>query len=256
MVTATRGKAQRTATTFDSSGPQWVVVELAPSAADAPIGHDIAELKSLDQDHLGRAFEEVALRLTGRPAVVSDGGVVSYGDLLSAAHAVRQVLQTELQISQGDRVVILLPNSPEYVASFYGALLAGAVVVPLPPDAESSHLSHAISATDASVVLSSMKVLRRRKPELAAEPITLSLREFPASEVGHSDVLDDGDSPAAVFFTSGSSGEPKGVTLSHRNLLSNAASIIEYFGITSDERASVCCRSITRSAIRFCRRTC
>jgi long-chain acyl-CoA synthetase len=237
MVTATCGKARRTAATFESSVPQWVVVEFPASAADVLIEHATAESKSLDQDHLGRAFEEVALKLPGRPAVVSDGGVVSYGDLLAAAHAVRHVLQTELHISQGDRVVILLPNSPEYVAAFYGALLAGAIVVPLPPDAESSRLSHAISATEASVVLSSKKVLRRRKPELAAEPVELSLREFSASEVGHSDALEDADAPAAVFFTSGSSGEPKGVTLSHRNLLANAASIIEYLGITSDERA-------------------
>lgn len=49
--------------------------------------------------------------------------------------------------------------------------------------------------------------------------------------------LTGGDETAAIFFTSGSTGDPKGVVLSHRNLLSNAAAIGEYLSITSDERA-------------------
>lgn len=234
-VAATRATSGKKAA---CAGPQWVMLSSLEPQAPAAADKAASEVPAFDQLHLGRAFEEIALRSSDRAAIVSDAGIASYGDLLKAAYVVREALQTELRISQGDRVVVLLPNGSEYVAAFYGALLAGAVVVPVPPDAEASRLQHVISTTEARVVLSSKKVLRRRRHELRAEPVDLSLRKSPRREVGRSDAFrDDADAPAAVFFTSGSSGEPKGVTLSHRNLLANAASIVAYLGITSDERA-------------------
>jgi len=237
-VTAICSAPQLTPAQADGGGPQWVV--LGPVEWRTPDSFARVEggTRIADQSHLGRAFAEIALNSSRRPAVVSDTGVVTYGDLLAAAGVLQQTLLAEDGIAPGDRVVLLLPNGPEYIAAFYGALLAGAVVVPLPPDVEARRLQHAISSTEARAVLTSKKVLRRRRQEPSVEPIELSLGTPAASPI--EPCLQPGSdehAPAAIFFTSGSSGEPKGVTLTHRNLLSNAASIIEYLGITSNERA-------------------
>lgn len=235
--TAVHPTPARAPNAVDHGDAQWAVLkpiewQLAADGKDADFS-----VSSLEKHHLGRAFAEVALTARDRPALLSDAGAVTYERLLAAACAVREALQTDMRILPGDRVVILLPNGPEYIAAFYGALLAGAVAVPLPPDAELLRVEYAIAKTGARAVLTSHKVLRRRRQHRSAlQEVTFNQNalatklccELPDSHA---------DAPAAIFFTSGSSGQPKGVTLSHRNLLANAASIIEYLGITPEERA-------------------
>nr|MDQ3331092.1 AMP-binding protein [Planctomycetota bacterium] len=224
------------------SAPIWFVLDsLSPDLAAA--AHLVQSAESAHtglwprSNHLGRVFEAVALARPGHASITSDQGGVTYRALRDAAHAVRDELLATRGFLAGDRVVLLLENGPEYAAALYGTLLACGVVVPLPPNAESSRVEHAIQATDARCVLSSAKVVRRRRQQLAAEPAVLKLAATTDQVVRNETALPIDDSLAAIFFTSGSSGEPKGVTLSHANLLSNAASIIEYLGITSNERA-------------------
>ncbi|HEX6985501.1 MAG TPA: AMP-binding protein, partial [Planctomycetaceae bacterium] len=208
----------------------------------SPSVSDGSERRVLDAEfaahrHLGRAFEEVARSVASSEALVTAKGVYAYGDLLRAAHVVRDRLLGDATFRAGDRVVVWLPNGPEYVAAFYGTLLAGGVAVPTPPDAESSRLGYVLSVCEARHVLTADVVLRKRPAPSPGEPETLPLDSEDVARADVSADLPDGDAPAAIFFTSGSTGEPKGVTLSHTNLLANARSIVEYLGVTADERA-------------------
>lgn len=203
-----------------------------------------------DGTNLGREFERIASAAALRDALVTSTRSFSYGDLLHAARRVRDRLRQDLSFRDGDRVCVWLPNGPEYVAAFYGALLAGGVAVPVPPDVEADRLRHVLDVCDVRFVLTSETVVRRRpaavgdreplaldaapgrllKPRFAESDLVAGAADSPAS-------LPSGDAPAAIFFTSGSTGEPKGVTLSHANLLANARSIREYLGVTADDRA-------------------
>jgi acyl-CoA synthetase (AMP-forming)/AMP-acid ligase II len=217
--------------------PSWIV--LSPLAWTQARGHFPQEAPRPDLKefgHVGRAFEAAALAAGDRAALVGDRGDISYLELLQAAYVVRDQLFAQAGITVGDRVLVLLPNGAEYAAAFYGTLLAGGIAVPLPPDAEETRLRHIISSTTPLVVLTSQNVLRRRRLRLDDDPAILELNDI-GKPTGRSDPLPEASQPAAIFFTSGSSGEPKGVTLSHANLLANAASIIEYLGITSEDRA-------------------
>jgi acyl-CoA synthetase (AMP-forming)/AMP-acid ligase II len=136
------------------------------------------------------------------------------------------------------RVVSLLPNSPEYAAVFYGVLLAGGVIVPLPPRIEAGTLAAILESTTAGLLIVDDRVLRSR-PDLRDKPVeTLSLqpRAVPADVIPLDQGADSGSALAAIFFTGGSSGTPRGVMLSHENLLSNARSIQEYLSINEGER--------------------
>lgn len=171
----------------------------------------------------------------------------TYGDLLAAARAVRDCLRGDVTFRAGDRVCVWLPNGPEYAAAFYGSLLAGGVAVPVPSTVEAERLRRVLKACDARFVLTARTVLRRRPVAFNHEEMlstggspdrcrTSSIIGSPSSppEPQH---VPSGDSPAAIFFTGGSTGEPKGATLSHTNLLANARSICEYLPIAPGERA-------------------
>lgn len=189
-------------------------------------------------DHLGLRFAAIAQRHSSQIALQSARRQVSYAEVLTAACAVRDRLRSDSRFATASRVAILLPNSLEYVASFYGVLLAGGVSVPLPPDIESNRLEAILESTDASHLLTSPPVVARRS-DLRGRPV-LSLRPSePSGDPIEAPTVDSDPelaNLAAIFFTAGSSGVPKGVMLTHRNLISNALAIQHYQQLTPADR--------------------
>jgi acyl-CoA synthetase (AMP-forming)/AMP-acid ligase II len=188
--------------------------------------------------HLGRLFADVAARSREAAAIRTSVANWSYARLLAGATAIAQRLKNEASFLCGDRVILIAPNSAEYAAGFYGVLLAGGVVVPVPPRTESGSLNAIFEMTDARLLLATSEVVRSRKDPwiLRQEPLSLDAAE--SSEPPVAAIADEttGDELAAVFFTGGSTGTPKGVMLSHRNLISNAQAIQGYLSIGPSDR--------------------
>ena len=107
-----------------------------------------------------------------------------------------------LRLTPGDRVVLQLQNSIDFVVAAYGIWAAGGVVVPLHITATDTEVRTVVDDSDA------VRVLRRGDIQLGAAA---------ARAVDRAD-----DEPAAILYTSGTSGDPKGVVLTHANLLTNA----------------------------------
>jgi acyl-CoA synthetase (AMP-forming)/AMP-acid ligase II len=188
--------------------------------------------------HLGWSFVEVAISNASAPAFSAARGDWSYQQLLAAAVSVAGRIQRDRAFTPGSRVIALLPNSPEYAAVLFGVLLAGGVVVPLPPRIEAGTLHAIVDSTAACFIIVDERVLRTR-PDLRDRPVeTLGFpsRTFPEEGVVRRDDQASGNELAAIFFTGGSSGAPRGVMLSHANLLANARSIQEYLQINGSER--------------------
>lgn len=202
------------------------------SSVPVPLTEDVSAFDG----HLGHAFAATAMRRSGTTAIRTSSGRWSFSRLLSGAANIAHRLANVHALHPGDRVILLAPNSAEYAAGFYGVLLADGVVVPVPPRTESSRLRAIIEVTESKLVLATPDVIRLREDVRGwpTEPLTLNtvanLEAFATIE-GRT-----GDELAALFFTGGSTGVPKGVMLSHRNLLSNARSIQDYLSITQDDR--------------------
>jgi acyl-CoA synthetase (AMP-forming)/AMP-acid ligase II len=184
--------------------------------------------------NLAIAFREVARARAQHPALATRDGAYTYDWVLRAADCVRQHLSSRAGHRPGARVALQLANSPEYLAAFYGTLLADGVVVPLPGSLERLRRDRIYDLCRPDVVISrhedyegddSADVLQLPQAEGKAKPGSLPLR--------------GGDDLAMLLFTSGSTGMPKGVMLSHRNLLANAKAILQDLPIRPDDRTLV-----------------
>lgn len=125
-------------------------------------------------------------------------------------------------VARGERILLCGENSPEWVAAFWGCLLRGAVVVPLDKESSPEFVSTVLRQTDARMLLAGRGVSALEHLEIAR----LSLDELEASVAPRSAEPYttggiDPDTLVEIIFTSGTTQTPKGVLLTHRNLLAN-----------------------------------
>ena len=197
-----------------------------------------ANFDGLSDSNLAIRFMKQSQQRLGDPAISTANRSWTYRELVEAVKKVAAALTTNPSFIPGSRVVLLLPNSFEYVAAFYGTLLANAVVVPLPPNAESQAIQQVCLSIEAVAVIVP-RISKRHHPhfeEIPSQEVTLTGSPQPNS-ISLRRAQPEGDSElAAVFYTSGSTGSPKGVMLSHRNLIENANSIQQYLEIDASER--------------------
>ncbi len=183
----------------------------------------------------GQAFVASALCHLHRAALTVRGVTYHYGDLLSLANDIRRWMLRSPGFTRGTRVMLLLPNSAEYVAAFYGTLLAGGVVVPLPPQIEGGQFQSIRNSTEATHVITQSRIARNRAElQIAEQSANLDFDDQTLDS--QSEKSPNPEELAAIMFTGGSAGVPKGVMLSHRNLIENARSIREFLKIGPDDR--------------------
>ncbi|BEV44895.1 class I adenylate-forming enzyme family protein [Afipia carboxidovorans] len=183
-------------------------------------------------DHLGLAFFDVARARGAHPAIKTEKAAFTYDWLLRAAESVRRYLCSREGFASGARVALKLANSPEYVAAFYGTLLADGVVVPLPVALEPQRLQQIEDACRPDIL-----IVPKNLADKTSDVVTL-IADAPDS-IARPALQRGRDDLAMLLFTSGSTGLPKGVMLSHGNLLANARAILHELPITPDERALV-----------------
>ncbi len=143
----------------------------------------------------------------------------TYAGLARYADSIARMLAAE-GVRSGDRVLLWAPNSPYWVGAFFGILLRGGVVVPLHVENTSEFIEKVARQTDARLLLKASS-LRGPASGLRAididflPPELASLPASPQPAAGHEDDL------AEIVYTSGTTGAPKGVMLTHRNIVSN-----------------------------------
>jgi long-chain acyl-CoA synthetase len=154
-------------------------------------------------------------------------------------------------VARQDRVALLMRNSPQYVASLYGALAAGAVSVALNPLERAEVLARQIAHCGARVLVADPAHLEFDKLRglLADKGVTIVTVPTVDAPGAHAEFLAawpaGGDrapasiaksDPALLIYTSGTTGRPKAVMLSHANLGSNAHAIVDYLSLGPQDR--------------------
>ena len=160
---------------------------------------------------------------------------LSYQELQDTALACATML-TERGLRHGDRIALLLPNSVEALGWFFGAMRVGAVAVTVSVSLKSPQVGHIIRHSGADLVVTSRR-LRPLLNESAVQDDRVLDAALPDT-VARSVVEDGpiGRDLAALIYTSGSTGLPKGVMVTHANLVAGARIVASYLRLGSSDR--------------------
>ena len=150
----------------------------------------------------------------------------SYSRLWDESGQVATLLQRR-GLTKGDQVILWGPNSPHWVLFFFGCLRAGVIVVPLDLRSAPDYVARVVSRTEPKLAFTSRFTPKGEVdlgvPELAFEELEAAIAGLPQPE----DVNIAPSDLAEIMFTSGTTGDPKGVMLTHRNLTANIEGIIQ-----------------------------
>jgi 1-acyl-sn-glycerol-3-phosphate acyltransferase len=197
-------------------------------AAEQELPEGIDTLIEALEWHAGVHPDRVHMLLYGEHELAQP---ITYAQLRAAALQVAGGLAANYGVVPGDRVAIMLPTGEAFFAAFYGTLYAGAVPVPLYPPARPSQLEDHLRRVAGIVANAGAKVLltvrEARALSSLIKPLAPSLHA-----IGEVDALRDGPPApgpqargagdvAFLQYTSGSTGQPKGVVLTHANLIAN-----------------------------------
>jgi len=163
------------------------------------------------------------------PALGCGGRWLTRGELWRASRGFAGLL-LDRGIAPGDRVMLLLPNGLEFAICYYGALMAGAIVVPANPLSGPDDVGFLLRDADPRLI-----VTRQRLAALAGDRETVvvdgnGLLEELAARPAARLPRPDPEAVAAIVYTGGTTGAPRGVMLTHRNLVANAVQNAVWFG--------------------------
>jgi amino acid adenylation domain-containing protein len=193
------------------------------------------------------------------PAVIDHSRVLTYAELDTASNRLARLLHKR-GVSRGDRVGLYLEKSTESIVAIYAVLKAGGVYVPLDPQAPVSRLAYVTRNCDIRWLLTGNEKagdwadLLRQAPQIKGVIVLNGEIEDGQDLAGSVALLDrrsvEGqlDAPilvagisndlAYILYTSGSTGDPKGVMLSHRNALAFVDWAVKEFAVRPDDRLS------------------
>jgi acyl-CoA synthetase (AMP-forming)/AMP-acid ligase II len=149
-------------------------------------------------------------------------------------------LLLEIGIDRGDRAIVVVPNSHEFFYAFYGIQRVGAIAVPVFPGLGSPHILSMARLCKARAVVVASTLPQTEVDGLRAlggneGPVIITVAESAAHPVAAEFPRVHPNDVAFIQYTSGSTGDPKGVQLSHQNLLTNAQQMIAGMEITPDD---------------------
>lgn len=185
--------------------------------------------------NLSQLLERNARKYPDNEAVVGMGQRLTFGEIDGLANNLAQALK-ERGIGRGDKVVLFMPNVPEFVTAYFAVQRLNAVIVPINAKLGQKEIEYILDHSDAKALLAHEGLFGAVK-DLKKEGLLMiktgdavggwesfsALANEPSAQRLTSDAGDD--EPSTILYTSGTTGKPKGVLFSHRNVLTVAGMI-------------------------------
>ncbi len=183
-------------------------------------------------------------------AVVFEGRPILYRELYDRVCRLSSALQSKCDIREGDRVALFLPNRPEFLISYYAVVRLGAIAVSLNIMFKRDEIKFILNDSEAKALITSPQLLEQ-VPDASDTPAlktivatakadavrTIELERLIAAATATVPAATlEKSAGAAILYTSGTTGHPKGVLLSHANLISNIRATQRHTKMSSQDR--------------------
>jgi long-chain acyl-CoA synthetase len=200
--------------------------------------------------NLAVLLEQGAVNFPGHPGIIFEGKKITYGELEKKAGQIGQALKT-MGVAKGDRVAIHLPNIPEFIMAYFGILKAGATVVPINVMLKKDEIRYVLSNSGARnlftlkdflpEVISAVKEIPGFQKMILlggagdGEGVPFARMVDPSNPALNAGEVIPEEDLAVIFYTSGTTGKPKGAMLTHGNMYSNALATAETYKYCHDD---------------------
>jgi len=205
-------------------------------------------MKDTSAENLLMMFKKSAERFSDKTALFFSDKKISYKELYQMSQGLSQGLKN-LGIKKGDKVAIFLHNTPEFVASYFAIISIEAVCVPVNNMLKEAELGFILKDSKARLIISSIAYLdiinlaKIGAPDLkytisidGLAPDTFNFYEIiERSVLKKEDIFINPDETASILYTSGTTGNPKGAMLTHRNFISNIKSCISSIDVSEKD---------------------
>ncbi len=197
-------------------------------------------------------LRDSARRFGTKPAVIAGDVQLTYAELDASSDRLAASLARG-GIKPGDRVLMVLDNGHEAVVSFFGIWKAGAVPCPLYSSIKAEKLSIILNSTEASAIIAQARQRATVNTAISMtkiRPLTIVAQADASEDLGYTLRFEDlvsseipvplrefknTEALALLIHTSGSTGQPKGVMLTHANVEAACEAIVAYLGNTADD---------------------
>lgn len=198
-------------------------------------------------------LENSAEKMPNKTALIHEKVMATYSEINSSANGLARYL-SDIGATLGDRVVVMLDNSLEYVVSYYAILKNGSVAVPMNNDIKAETLKSILEEVQPKAIIAPAKckaklidtpfsgredcklLFQKKNMQLTTDGgDEIRLDHFMTTNINNICLDLDANLLSSIIFTSGSTGMPKGVMLTHKNIVSNTHSICNYLELTKND---------------------
>ncbi|MDX2152880.1 MAG: AMP-binding protein [Bryobacteraceae bacterium] len=180
-------------------------------------------------------FDLSLLGRAGEPALEWYGRTFTFGEIDQRASRMAAALAAR-GLTPGSRLCVYLPNSLDYIDLFLAATRLGVIFVPVNILYRDREIAHILNDADPVAVVASESQVEHLPAGAPLLPIEQLRREAESAPATRSVLVNDGDAPAAIVYTSGTTGASKGAVLSHNVFAVNALNILTCWRITAEDR--------------------
>src|SRR5262249_6500689 len=167
----------------------------------------------------------------------ADGSVatMTFGELDARSDRITRLIMSR-GLSRGDRLCFFMPNRVEFIDLFLACVKTGVIVVPVNALYREREVGHIVADAEPKAVVTS----RALAPFVPSGAVVWDVDELAAAassgDCARARTALDGDDPAAIVYTSGTTGRSKGAVLTHNNFAANTANLLLCWRITSEDR--------------------
>jgi acyl-CoA synthetase (AMP-forming)/AMP-acid ligase II len=176
--------------------------------------------------NLSIGLAQVARRAPDNPAILWQGGALSYGGFEDQVARIAGALRGRHGLKPGDRVGMAMENSAEFLSVLYGIWRAGMTAIPMNAKLHPRELAWILANAGAPLCIATPKLADALGGVAGVPPlIATGSADYAALLAGApvTRVASEPGDPAWIFYTSGTTGRPKGAVLTHRNLTAMSA---------------------------------